>query len=147
MPAKIVTFEDKFSSRGVVPSRVALAAKFPSSVGDRTPPTSGVALDVTAEAFVSGGRWIAMCPCDSCNGAEYVSFDDPYLFCHECRNAGYGHQLVQVAVPDAKKRRDIEAYLVARPVPATRNWASGDPVTKLRDENQARGIRLLKDNV
>lgn len=136
--SEIATFESRF---GAV-SRRAFALKNPSFSGDQTPPAEGVALGVRAVARVNGGRWIADCPTPDCNGAEYVSFTDPVLFCHGCRNAAVDHLLIPVDVPSEKTRTQVETYLLARPVPETRNWDPSEPVTKLRDENRERGLRL-----
>lgn len=145
MRPQIATFEHRFTRKGRVLTRAEIAKRNPSSVGDRTPPAAGVALGVKAVARVDSGRWIADCPTEDCGGAEYVSFDDPLFFCHECRNAAFDHHLIAVTVPGLQKRHDIEAYLVARPVPVTRNWFPSETVAELRDENRAHGIRLLKD--
>lgn len=138
MGATIVTFEDKFPAM----TRGEVAARFPSSTGDRTPPAPGVALGITATARVNGGRWIADCPDPDCGGAEYVSFEDPFLFCHECRNGRVSNQPVRIDLPDATTRARVEAYLGARPVPSTRNWHQEMSVKDIREENRAHGIRL-----
>jgi hypothetical protein len=121
-----------------------IAAQNPSSFGDRTLPTGAVALGIAVAGHVNHGRWIADCPDPDCGGAELVSFDNPYLFCCECRNAHVQHDLIPVKLPKPGVRGEIEAYLRARPDVASRNW-SGEKVAVLRDENRARKIRLLKD--
>lgn len=123
-----------------------VAARHPSSVGDRTMPSGAVSVSVKVTARVNAGRWITDCPDPDCNGAEYVSFDSPVFFCCECRNARWGHDLLSVTVPTPKKRRDIEAYLRARPAPGTRNWRPEETVADLRDENRAKGILLLEED-
>ena len=125
----LVTFTDKFQGA----SLTEYAARFPSSVGDLAPPGDGVALDVTAIARANAGRWIADCPQSGCDGAMYVNFDDPRFFCCECRNAGFGGVPVKIALP--KDREAIEAVLLERPVPATRNWTPGETIGQLEAEN------------
>lgn len=138
----LATFDSRFvdPSTGTTLPRAFLAAKFPSSVGDTTPPAAGVALGVKALAEANAGRWIARCP--FCTGAEYVSLTDPVFFCHECRNATVGSQLVAVELPPAKTREQIERYLLARPVPASRDWRPGETVKDLQAENRSLGVRL-----
>jgi hypothetical protein len=139
--AELVSWEGYFGARSLLEHALQNA----SSLGDRTPPAPGVSLAAKAVARVSGGRWIADCPCEGCADAELVSFDSPFFFCCECRNAAFDNMPIQVAVPGAGARTDIEAYLVARPVPATRNWLPDETVADLRDENRARGILLPED--
>ncbi len=138
MPDHLVTYEDKFGNA----PREALAVRLVSSVGDATPPQPGVALGVKAQARVDAGRWLADCPNPDCQGAEYVSFEHPFIFCHECRNGAVGNQLIEITVPAPGLRADIETYLLARPVPATRNWFPHESVRDLREENRLHGIRL-----
>jgi hypothetical protein len=139
VPARIIHWADKFGERSLLEH----SQIHPSSVGDITPPAPGVALGIVVEARVSGGRWIADCPTVGCGGAEYVHTDELLLFCCECRNAQVGHQPILVVVPAAKTRAQIEAYLAARPAPATRNWYPAETVKQLRDENRAHGVRLV----
>lgn len=135
---RIVHWADKFGDRSLLEH----SQRHPSSVGDMTPPAPGVALGVTVEARVNGGRWIGDCPTDGCAGAEYVNLDELLFFCCECRNAAFDYHPIPVEAPAEKARTQIEAYLVARPVPATRNWLPGETVKDLRSENRAHGIRL-----
>lgn len=135
MPAGILTFKGRFGHSD--PRRVA--AKHPSSVGDKTPPTGNVAIGPAVLARVSGGCWIADCPQIGCAGAEFVSFENPVFFCCGCRNAGVGHDLLPVLVPSAKARGEIENVLLERPAPETRHWMPGETVEKLRAENEAQG--------
>ena len=130
----LVTFTDKFQGA----SLAEYAARFPSSVGDLSAPAEGVALDVTTVARANGGRWIADCPQAGCDGAMYVSFDDPRFFCCECRNAGFGGVPVKVVLP--KDRAAIETVLLERPVPATRNWTPGETIGQLEAENVGNGV-------
>lgn len=140
MSARIVHWADKFGARDLLEH----ALRSPSSVGDLTPPSPGVTLEVVAVARVNGGRWIADCPTDGCHGAEYVNIDELLFFCCECRNAAVDHHPLRVVIPANGMRQQIEAYLGARPAPATRNWFPHETVKDLRDENREHGIRLRK---
>lgn len=120
-----------------------IAARHPSSTGDRAMPAQGVALEPTVLARVNDGRWIADCPDEFCGGAEYVSFDSPFFFCCECRNAAVGHLPLPVTVPGVKLRGEIEAALLPRPV-RNRQWLPGETVAKLRAENKAAGIEGVR---
>jgi hypothetical protein len=116
-----------------------------SSTGDVTLPAAGIVLGgPVAVARVDHGRWIADCPTDGCGGAEFVSLSGQPFFCCECRNAATGHMPIPVALPPAKTVAQIDAYLSARPAPATRNWRPEETVAALRAENRANGIRLKK---
>jgi len=99
-----------------------------------------VSLAQKTVARVSGGFWVADCPTDGCAGAELASFEAPFFFCCECRNAAFDHKAVQVVVPTAKKRAEIEACLTVRPAPATRNWLPTETVATLRAENLAHSV-------
>lgn len=136
----LIDFDTRFPGRDLA----LHAHKCPSSLGDRTLPQQGLILDGTvAEARVDHGRWIADCPFDGCYGAEFVSITGciPF-FCNECRNAATGGVPIPVVLPDEKMRGQIDAYLSARPVPATRNWTPGETIKQLRDENREHGVRL-----
>lgn len=137
----IVTLEQQLGTS----NRDAIAYAFPSSTGDRTPSNGILVTSPKAIAEVYTGRWLALCPFPGCAGAEYVSFDDPRFFCHECRNAAVGHAFVPVVVPDPTNRRGIEGYLLSRPDRRMRNWLKGEPITDLRDENRALGLKLVKE--
>lgn len=114
--------------------------RFPNSVRDATPPAEGVSTAAKATAIVSGGVWVARCPLKDCHGCEIVSFTRGTFFCCECRNAAWKHQPIQVVVPDDATRAKIEAALVVRPVPATRNWVPPETVADLAAENVEHGI-------
>lgn len=123
-------------------TRLEFAVANPSFIGDLTLPKATVASGVAATARVNGSRWIADCPHPDCNGAEYVSFVDPFLFCHECRNAAVDNQMIKIEIPSDRLRSQVESYLVARPIAATRNWIPSETVKQLRDENREHGIRV-----
>lgn len=132
----IVSFTDRWPDRTLLEH----AAHFASSTGSRVLPGEGVALDARAVARVNASRWLADCPQPGCNGAELVNLDDPRFFCCECRNAGFAGLPVTVEVPDPELRGQVEETLLARPVPATRNWTPGETVETLHLENDAHGV-------
>lgn len=140
---EIITAERRFGHADLR----QIAARFPSSTGDKTLPTDAVTLRrrVRAVARVNHGRWIADCPDPDCGGASFISFDNPFFFCCECRNGRVDHDLIPVEVPKPGLRGEIEDYLRARPVPRTRNWLPGESMVELRDENRAHNVLLLKE--
>lgn len=109
-------------------------------------------IDATAApavAYVNEGRWVADCPSEGCTGA-IILFPAPAGFlCAGCFNGEIGHRYRPVTWP--AERSEIEAALVERPVPATRNWSGrarpgwgltrGETVDDLAAENVARGVR------
>lgn len=140
MEETIITFEQQLGTD----NRDAVAYAYPSSTGDRTPPLNTVVASPTAIAEVYQGRWLARCPFADCSGAEYVSFENPVFFCHECRNASVAHAFVQVHVPSEKGRSQIEAYLLARSERHQRNWLKGETLADLREQNRTLQARLVK---
>jgi hypothetical protein len=90
------------------------------------------------QARVNHGRWLADCPTPHCRNACYVDPADPRFLCVECVNPLAEGRWLPVEFPD--DRDEIEAALLARPVPATRNWTPGETVEQLRAENAEEGI-------
>lgn len=95
------------------------------------------------------GRWLAECPRPGCASAEsYGPGLDGERF--TCRVEAGGCGLRCRAVwPEALET--IERLLLARPVPATRNWEPGETVHDLLAENVMHGILpdgplILTDN-
>lgn len=64
------------------------------------PPAGNLSDGATATAEQHGGRWIALCPFDGCNGAEVVNFETGVFYCGSCGNAPVDHQPIRVAIPD-----------------------------------------------
>lgn len=85
-------------------------------------------------AEVNHGRWIARCP--YCAGAMYVAPGLPF-YCVDCLMVANEGQAMTVVFPEEKER--IEALLLARPNPATRNWQPGETVAQLESENDLYG--------
>lgn len=86
-------------------------------------------------ARINHNRWIADCP--ACGGAEFV-WPELLMMCAGCWNGSDGHQWRRVTLPE--DRTQIEAVLRARPLPANRNWQSGETVEKLMAENEQQGL-------
>lgn len=107
------------------------------------PPLDRVADLPPLAACISAGYWIAVCPC----GADGVPapggvvwLDRPLIWCIRCENASAGGDWRRVAGPAAEDRAAIEAVLICRPDPLTRNWAPGESVADLIAENVAHGV-------
>jgi hypothetical protein len=114
-----------------------------------------LATDLVAVAFVNAGRWVARCPL--CGNVEQAGRCDdgrpgglqPGRF--TCTPGDPAAPLMGVILP----RRgcglqcaadwpadiaDLERVLLARPIPATRNWTPGETLLELVAENAAHGI-------
>lgn len=128
---------------GAVATRGTLAAWAAGPLADlaarrgvRVPPLTTIAQDAPpAQAMINHGRWIALCP--DCPGAELVWRDGPYLMlCASCWNWALGTRWRPVLMPPPGSVEQIEAILLRRPNPATRNW-DGESVDVLLAENVA----------
>ena len=93
-------------------------------------------------AYINHSRWIARCP--FCPGALTVSEDDPVFFCVDCgmqaNGGGPGTPGCAMAVQFPENMREIEAVLVDRPDPTTRNWFPHELVADLIRENIEHGV-------
>lgn len=92
-----------------------------------------VAGAVYAEA--NWGRWVARCPAPWCTNAVALDRGQVTFGCAGMGGCGASGHLVWPADPDA-----VETILTMRPVPATRNWLSGETLEQLLLENAAHGI-------
>jgi hypothetical protein len=92
--------------------------------------------NIATPAEVNAGRWIVQCPW--CLSASIASRSDPRFFCVECRNAGAQGKWITVTWPSTVD--DIEALLVMRPDPRTRNWKPIETTGDLMHENERHGI-------
>lgn len=80
------------------------------------------------------GMWLADCPRPWCTNALAVERGQREFVCvgpHSCAAVG---ELTWPADPDA-----IEAILMLRPVPVTRNWLPGETLEQLLAENAQHG--------
>ncbi len=93
-------------------------------------------------AFVNHSRWIAKCP--YCAGALTVGLDEPIFYCVECgmqaNGGGPGQPGYAMDVIFPRFWQDIEAVLLLRPDPATRNWLPHETIDDLIQENIAHGV-------
>lgn len=114
--------------------RTGPLAQLAAAVGFAAPPLTEVADTPAIPARVNANRWIVDCP--DCNGAEFVWTEGPLvMLCAGCWNAAVGHQWRPVLLPDPDARAAIEAILLARPMPATRNWEPWESIAELAGEN------------
>lgn len=91
---------------------------------------------IAVHARANHGRWIVECP--DCSGAQLACPDDHRFMCNECANAVVGGFYRPVIWPRDKAK--IEALLMARSDPSTRNWFPHESVTDLRAENKTFGV-------
>lgn len=141
---------------------VAAAAVFEVQI----PNDAGAPKGRPIAAYANAGRWLAKC---ECGGAEYVDFDELAFMCCGCWNAVDGHEWRPITLPgdevlgdavaatftremlsvvDAggevvaavSPRARIEALLLARADPSTRNWKPGETLDDLATENVAHGV-------
>lgn len=103
------------------------------------PPLSRISPAAALPARINSGRWIVDCP--DCGGAEFVFLDEPLMFCMNCFNAGAAAgQWRSVQLPAPTLRDSVEAALVVRPRPDSRNWEPGESVEALQEENIQHGL-------
>lgn len=109
---------------------------------------------LVAVAFMSWGKWVAHCPRPGCPNAEmFGRCDDGSIGGlrgdhFECRIADYVDGIKRVyggcglkcEVEWPANIADLERVLLARPVPATRNWTPGETLEGLVKENLAHCI-------
>lgn len=90
------------------------------------------ALAGAAYARVNWSRWIVDCPSPWCDSALDADPGERFFQCREC---GTGADIVWPPNVD-----DIEYLLAMRPAAKTRNWAPGETVADLLQENVLHGI-------
>jgi len=86
------------------------------------------------KAYINHGRWVANC---ECGGAEVVSPSDPIFMCLSCFNAADKGELRKVEFP--KDRKLIEAVLLNRKEPGSRNWEHNETLADLKRQNADKG--------
>lgn len=103
-----------------------------------------MATDLSAVVFMSWGRWVARCP-TGCGVIEQRGRCDDGtiggLGCDRftCR-ASHGGCGLRCGVAWPADIADLERVLLARPIPANRNWTPGQTLLQLVAENAAHGI-------
>lgn len=126
---------------GAGPWRVVAASRAARMAGFIPPPLDGPGAETRAEpaaaARVNHNRLIADCP--DCGGAEFVWRDGPHaMVCLSCLNGALGGRWRRVVMPADYPA--IEAALLARPLPQTRNWSETETVADLLTQNAAEGV-------
>jgi hypothetical protein len=89
-------------------------------------------------AVVDANRWIVHCP--TCNGAEFAWKSVHLFMCATCWNGANATPYTFRPVSFPPRMKAIERVLMARPVPASRNWSPGETVSNLESENEAHGL-------
>jgi hypothetical protein len=82
-------------------------------------------------AYVNHGRWVV--DCSKCKGAGLASREKRVSCCFDC-----GRIYTSVTFP--RNASKIEAALLKRSDPATRNWTTGETMKSLDAENESHGI-------
>ena len=100
-------------------------------------PVDTVAPAVTAR--VNHGRWVVDCECGDA-GIVDPRHPGQGFFCFGCYNIIHTGLPRQVIYPADEVRRAVEALLLLRPDPATRNWSPLEAVGDLAIENIAHGL-------
>lgn len=104
---------------------------WPHHLADYREP-AGIAVGITAKARIEHGRWIVDCPF-GCNGAQFASKQTRLFFCVDCLHSGKAEgRWIAVKFPDDIDA--IEAELMLRPQPLTRNWFPHETLDDLRVE-------------
>lgn len=118
------------------------------------PTLSIPSLDVVTDAGaplvaeINHGRWIARCPCkarptkrrpEAPGGVVWLEY--PYIWCVRCKNRATAGAWRRVILPADRER--IEALLLARPDPETRNWLPSESVADLERENIEHGEAIV----
>lgn len=89
-------------------------------------------------AFVVNSDWVVHCP--DCTEQVIAQPGEPF-YCPECQNvmnAGKSHSVIFPT-----NQEEIETVLLARPLPATRNWLLGETIKQLKQENLDHGVPEL----
>lgn len=101
--------------------------------------------ELRAVVFMAGGRWAASCPRPFCLNAEGFGpqqdgitggLTGDMFYCREA----YGGCGMRCPADWPSNVSEIEALVMPRPVPATRNWLPGEALHDLLAENVAHGI-------
>lgn len=119
---------------GLSPREAAGGSLSARVAGVVPPPETTVAADAApAIARIAQNQLIADCP-EGCAVAAFVWRDGPQVFlCPQCFNGALGGRWRAVALPPDLPA--IEAALLRRSLPQTRNWASPETVADLLREN------------
>ena len=105
--------------------------------GNRPVPV-GVTVGHTVPAKVVHGRWVVVCPDESCFHALEASKRDRRFLCVVCGNKRSGGLWLTVTWPDDVEAG--EALLGMRPNVKNQNWLPGESVADLAAENLTQGV-------
>jgi hypothetical protein len=102
---------------------------------------------VVAVVYMNWGKWVADCPRPFClNAEQFGRCDDGTIgglggelfHCRDdTRHGGCG---LTCPAQWPANVEDLEAVILARPVPGTRNWRPGETLDDLIHENAAHGL-------
>ena len=103
--------------------------------------------DYLAVVILNHGRWVAACPRPFCGNGECagtcddgstggLDLRDGTFHCREV----YGGCGITCPAQWPPNVAEIEALVMPRPVPATRNWRPGETLSELLQENMVHGI-------
>ena len=110
----------------------------PKFNGENMP--QGLSRQVTTEAHISYGRWVADCPTPGCHAASYVSPDDPRIWCTLCENRAAGGKWATVIFPTKATRLRVEELLSRRALAEHRTWYPYETIADLQRENHDHGV-------
>lgn len=88
--------------------------------------------DARQTVYIGASKWVLRCACGDC---AVVDPEAAIALCCWC-----GAQYADLSLP--ANRQVIEAILLCRPDPRTRNWAEPETVADLLAENVAHGDRV-----
>jgi len=88
-------------------------------------------------AEIIRSSWVVRCP--FCAGAQVIDFGEAF-FCVDCCMQANGFKAMGVLFPEDVDA--IEAVLLKRPDPNTRNWCARESLEDLKRENIAHGIEV-----
>jgi hypothetical protein len=103
---------------------------------------SGYADGPLIPVYANHGRWVADCP--FCNASALASFEDPWWYCPECRNARIIGRMLPLAWPAVETLAQVESLLEPRPL-ENRNWYPDEPIPQLEAENALWQDGVLKE--
>ena len=105
-------------------------------------------VDLVAHPYMDWGTWKARCPRHDwgCSNAEHYGADPVSGHVGGLTDSAFrcAHCLLECPAVWPPARRVIERLLSARPVPATRNWKTGEPIKHLIAENIEHGLIRLE---
>lgn len=96
---------------------------------------SDVAIPGMAYSYANYGRWVVDCPRPWCTNAMQVGRGQAVFECLGPDSCGWTAPIVWPPDPDA-----IETILAVRPANQVRNWAVGETLAHLIEENAEHGF-------